>query len=124
MAKIIIYGIPNCDTVKKTLNWFKSKNINVNFHDYKRSGIAAEKLQLWIDKAGLQTVLNKASVTWKNLSVEEQLSASDTASAIIIMMENTSIIKRPIIEFGDQILIGFNQKIVEDAFKRTSKLVD
>ena len=114
MEKIIVYGIPNCDIIKKTLGWFKKNNIHVEFHDYKNSGIAKEKLTDWIKKAGLELILNKRSTTWRELPVIEQEKITDDTAAIKLMMKNTSIIKRPVIESGDKILVGYD----EAAFKK------
>jgi len=106
---ITVYGIPNCDTIKKTKDWLDEHKIKYEFHDYKKSGISKEKLTAWINKTGLEILLNKKSTTWRNLSEKEQQQANNQAAAIKIMMENNSIIKRPVIEAGDVILVGFNE---------------
>jgi len=110
MDKIKVYGIPNCDTIKKTLAWFKQHHINIEFHDYKKSGIGKEKLTVWCKKAGWEVLLNKKSTTWRSLSVSEQEKIINQSSAINLMIENTSIIKRPVIEFRDRIHIGFDEQ--------------
>ena len=88
MKKIIVYGIPNCDIIKKTFAWFKMHHINVEFHDYKNSGITIEKLAEWIKKAGLETILNKRSTTWRELPISEQQKITGPEQAIKLMMEN------------------------------------
>lgn len=90
----IIYGIKNCDTVKKALKWLEDNNIKFVFHDYKKSGINSEKLQEFIKKFGLEKVLNSKGTTWKQLSEEQK--PKDEKSAIKLMMEKTSLIKRPV----------------------------
>ena len=105
---ITVYGIPNCDTIKKTQDWLKKNKIDYRFHDYKKEGISKEKLSAWCKKAGWEVLLNKKSTTWKALSPEEQQAVTNDASAIKVMMKNNSIIKRPVIEKGDVILVGFN----------------
>lgn len=107
---MILYGIPNCDTTKKAMDWLKKHKISYEFHNYKESGISAKKLKEWCDKAGLEKVLNKRSTTWRELSAAEQESVVDTQSAIEIMKENNSIIKRPIIEYKNELLIGYDEK--------------
>ena len=72
MRTITIYGIPNCDTIKKTRDWFKQKNIEIIFHDYKKEGIGKEKLTAWCKLTGWEVLLNKKSSTWRGLSPEEQ----------------------------------------------------
>ncbi len=105
---IIVYGISNCDTIKKTFDWLKKNKIEYQFHDYKKTGISKEKLVDWSKKVGWQILLNKNSTTWKNLSQPEQQAATTENAAIKIMMKNNSVIKRPVIETGDVILVGFN----------------
>lgn len=109
MNMITVYGIPNCDMIKKTKNWLDDHNINYQFHDYKKSGISKEKLTAWSAKAGWEILLNKKSTTWRSLSTKEQQQTNNETAAIKIMMENNSIIKRPVIEAGNVILVGFNE---------------
>ncbi len=110
MANVILYGIPNCDTTKKAMNWMNKRKIAFSFHDYKTAGASKAKLEEWIAKAGLDAVFNKRSTTWKELPASEQVKASDKPGAIRLMMENTSIIKRPIIETGKELVIGYNEE--------------
>ncbi|WP_432712494.1 ArsC family reductase [Pedobacter sp.] len=106
-----VYGIPNCNTVKKALDWLTDKGIIYEFHNFKKSGISEEKLQEWCTAFGWENVLNKKGTTWRKLSAEEQQTVSDQASAIKILSEHTSAIKRPIIEQnGKAILLGFNEE--------------
>lgn len=114
---IIIYGIPNCDTIKKTLGWFTKNKIEFEFHDYKKSGISKEKLNAWCKLAGWEIVLNKKSSTWRNLPKEEQEKITNQTKAIALMQHQNSIIKRPVIEIGDKILVGFDENIFIDTFK-------
>jgi Spx/MgsR family transcriptional regulator len=107
MRNIIVYGIPNCDTIKKTLDFLKKNTIPFEFHDYKKSGISKEKLNAWCKQAGWEILLNKKSSTWRGLSIAVQQKITDQTSAIKIMMENNSIIKRPVIEKGKILLVGF-----------------
>ena len=109
MVKITVYGIPNCDTIKKTLAWFKQHKIDVGFWDYKKSGITKEKLSGWCKKSGWEVLLNKKSTTWRSLTLPEQKKITNQSSAIKLMIKNNSIIKRPVIESGDKIFIGFDE---------------
>jgi arsenate reductase len=101
---LIVYGIPNCDTVKKTVNWLKTNQIEYQFHDYKKQGITREKLENWLTQADWTTLLNRAGTTFKNLSDEQKSSIQDADSALAFMLENTSSIKRPVIERDGQII--------------------
>ena len=115
MAAIIVYGIANCDTIKKTLDWFKQKNMQIIFHDYKKDGISKAKLTAWCKLTGWQILLNKKSTTWRGLSAEEQGKVTNQTAAIQLMMNNTSLIKRPVIEIGEEILVGFKDDEIAQA---------
>ncbi|MEP7106340.1 MAG: Spx/MgsR family RNA polymerase-binding regulatory protein [Ferruginibacter sp.] len=110
MNTITVYGIPNCDTTKKTLDWYQKNNIGVDFHDYKKYGIKIEKLRKWCKELGWEKLLNKKSTTWRSLPLEEQQRVTNEKAAIHLMMEYTSIIKRPVIEMNNIIMAGFNEK--------------
>jgi arsenate reductase len=107
---ITVYGIPNCDTIKKTLDWLKKNNVEYEFHDYKKSGIAKTKLLEWCNKVSWEILLNKKSTTWKSLTAAEQEAIKNQTSAIKVMAEKNSIIKRPVIEAGNVILVGYNEE--------------
>ena len=109
MNTITVYGIPNCDTIKKTLAWYKSKNIRIDFYDYKKYGVKKEKLQEWCRQVGWQVLLNKKSTTWRSLPAAEQQLVTNETIAIKLMMEYPSIIKRPVIEMNDKVMVGFNE---------------
>lgn len=113
MEAIIVYGIPNCDTTKKTLALLKKNNISFSFHDYKLQGISKEKLEQWCSLMGWEVIFNKRSTTWRELSEAEQKKIIDQPSAIKLMMEQNSIIKRPIIEFKKKLIVGFNEKAIK-----------
>lgn len=117
MNTITVYGIPNCDTVKKTLDWFKKYKTIILFHDYKKEGISKEKLSTWSEQVGWEILLNKKSTTWRGLSAGEQNKITTKAAAIKLMQTNTSIIKRPVIEFGNHLLVGFDESKLSTIFK-------
>ncbi len=109
MEKVKVYGIPNCDTSKKALNLLKKNKVTFSFHDYKQEGISKAKLETWCKKLGWETVFNKRSTTWRELNEAEQEKVTGQAEAIKIMMEHSSIIKRPIIDINGNLLAGFNE---------------
>jgi arsenate reductase (glutaredoxin) len=105
-----VYGIKNCNTVKKTLDWLDAKGLTYEFHDYKSKGIRPEKLLDWCQQVGWEALVNKRGTTWRKLTPEEQSSVKDTPSAIALMAEKTSVIKRPLIETeGKVITLGFDE---------------
>jgi len=110
MGKIIIYGIPNCDITKKALSWLKEHKVDFVFHDYKKEGISISKLDDWCKQAEWENLLNKKSITWRSLTKAKQENVTNKAAAINLMMENNSIIKRPVIEAGNKLIIGFKEE--------------
>jgi len=113
-----VYGIPNCNTVKKARTWLDENGIAYEFHDYKKKGITAEKLQNWLTVFPWDKLVNKAGTTWKGLSDEEKAAVKDGQSAVGLMSVKTSVIKRPLIEdaTGKAISLGFSEKEFEDKF--------
>lgn len=103
---IKLYGIPNCDTIKKARKWLEENGVDYEFHNYKKDGVPEKELRTWVKQAGWETLLNRRGTTWRKLdeSVRENI---DEASAIGIMLENASIIKRPVLTNGKSLLIGF-----------------
>jgi arsenate reductase len=113
-----IYGIPNCNTVKKTLDWFKLHQLDYEFHDFKKLGISSETLEEWADKLGWETFLNKRGTTWKMLDAELQRSIVSKADAFKLMQVKPSIIKRPVIETDlGTIILGFNEDQLSELLK-------
>lgn len=109
-----VYGIPNCNTVKKALDWLKAHNIDFEFHDFKKKGITSDKLNDWCNTFGWETVLNRKGLTWKKLSKEEQSEINNQDLAVAYLIKNTSAIKRPIIEKNNiAVLISFDEENYE-----------
>ncbi|MCH7629821.1 MULTISPECIES: arsenate reductase [Novosphingobium] len=103
---ITLYGIPNCDTVKKARVWLDGKGLAYTFHDYKKQGADAAQVAGWVERAGLDKVLNKAGTTFRKLS-DETKADLDGAKAVALMVEQPSLIKRPIVEHAGGLLVGF-----------------
>jgi arsenate reductase len=113
----IVYGIKNCDTVKKALQWLNSKNIAFEFHDYKSKGISASKLKEWCKQKGWESFVNKKGTTWRQLDEAIQKKITNESSAISLMIDKTSMIKRPLIEKNGKIVaLGFNEVDYEKKF--------
>lgn len=113
---ITVYGIPNCDTVKKARTWLEGKHLEYAFHDYKKAGASADKLTRWCEKAGWETVLNRAGTTFKKLPDTAKVGL-DQKKAIALMLAQPSMIKRPIVEHKGGLLVGFKPDDWEAAFK-------
>jgi Spx/MgsR family transcriptional regulator len=110
MGKINIYGIPNCDITKKALLWLKRNKIDLAFHDYKLEGVSRSKLDDWCKQVGWEVLLNKRSTTWRSLTATEQAGITNQQEAIKTMMKHNSIIKRPVIETGSKLIVGFSEQ--------------
>lgn len=116
--QMIVYGIPNCNTVKKARTWLTDNGIDYEFHDFKKQGITAEKLQQWCAAFGWEVVLNKKGTTWKKLTPDQQAAVKDEKSAIAVLLNHTSMIKRPVVEEqGKAILISFDEELYSKLLK-------
>jgi len=111
-----VYGITNCNTVKKALDWLKANHVNYEFQDFKKLGVAPEKLQEWNDKAGYEKFLNKQGLTWKQLDPEVKESVKSSTDALKLLQQKTSMIKRPVIEDGNFLFFGFDEEVYKKHF--------
>jgi arsenate reductase (glutaredoxin) len=107
---VTIYGIKNCDTMKKARAWLDGHGVKYEFHDYKSEGIAREKLKAWSDKLGWETLFNRAGTTFRKLP-DEQKDGLNEKKALALMLEQPSMIKRPVLEAGAKLLVGFAAEI-------------
>ncbi|WP_345948799.1 MULTISPECIES: Spx/MgsR family RNA polymerase-binding regulatory protein [unclassified Mucilaginibacter] len=112
-----VYGITNCNTVKKALDWLKQHQIDFEFHDFKKLGVSTEKLDEWNQQAGYDKFLNKQGLTWKGLDSETKDSVKGAAEALPLLQQKTSMIKRPVIEDNGFLYFGFDEKVYEDHFQ-------
>jgi len=103
-----VYGIKNCNTVKKALNWLDDNNKEYVFHDYKKEPATPDQLHHWEKEVSWQRLLNKKGTSWRRLSPEQQAVVIDAESAIAVLNENNSMIKRPLIESPNGIVLGFD----------------
>lgn len=103
---ITVYGIPNCDTIKKARKWLADNGVEYTFHDYKKQGVPEKELKSWVKQLGWQPLLNTRGTTWRKLDESVRESVDET-SAIQIMLDNPSIIKRPVLSSGKTLLVGF-----------------
>jgi len=110
-----IYGIKNCDTMKKAFNWLDEKGVEYNFHDYKKNGVDEKILKKAIKEFSWEQVLNRKGMTWRKLPKDVQ-SNMDEKKAIYIALDNPSIIKRPLLIHKNKIVLGFNPETYEDVF--------
>jgi arsenate reductase len=112
---ITIYGIPNCDTMRKARAWLDAEGVAYAFHDYRQEGISKGRLEAWSEEVGWETLLNRAGTTFRALSDQDK-SAMDRKKAIRLMTAHPTLIKRPVLDIGGRILVGFKPDIYRDAF--------
>jgi len=106
---ITLYGIPNCDTVKKARAWLQATPHEVHFHDFKKAGVPADRLDAWAEAVGWERLLNRQGTTWRKLDDALRASVVDGASAKRVMLAQPSVIKRPVVEWGDgAVTVGFD----------------
>ncbi|MGZ3757678.1 MAG: Spx/MgsR family RNA polymerase-binding regulatory protein [Mucilaginibacter sp.] len=113
-----VYGITNCNTVKKALDWLKANHVNYEFHDFKKLGVSPEKLGEWDSKAGYEKFMNKQGLTWKQLDPAVKETIQTKADALQLLQQKTSMIKRPVIEDGDFLFFGFDEAAYKQHFKK------
>lgn len=105
---IILYGIPNCDTVKKSRAWLTEHGQAYAFHDFKKQGVPPDQLRQWVQALGWEKLLNRKGTTWRKLDAATQAAVTDAASAQALMQAQPSVIKRPVVQWPQGITVGFD----------------
>lgn len=116
-AVVTVYGIPNCDTVKKARAWLQAGGIAHAFHDYKKQGVPQEPLDAWLSEVGWEALLNRKGTTWRQLDAAQQVAVIDVSSARALMLAHPSVIKRPVVEHPGGVLVGFDPDAWERVFR-------
>ncbi|MCE2832428.1 MAG: ArsC family reductase [Oxalobacteraceae bacterium] len=114
---ITLYGIPNCDTVKKARTWLEQAGLSYQFHDFKKAGLDKTTVSAWLKEVPWEILVNKKGTTWRGLPDATKASVIDATSATALMLENTTVIKRPVLCTNNQVLVGFDA----DLYKKTLK---
>jgi arsenate reductase (glutaredoxin) len=115
-STITIYGIRNCDTMKKARSWLEARTVDYHFHDYKTAGIERNRLEYWCNELGWEALLNRAGTTFRKLPEADKQSL-DAHGAITLMLAYPSLIKRPVLELGGRLLVGFKPGLYESAVR-------
>ncbi len=105
---MILYGISNCDTVRKARKWLSERNVDHQYHDFRKDGLDHETVKNWLDSVGMDVLLNKRGTTWRKLPEEEKTDLSDQR-LIQLLVDNPTLIKRPVLITDQQILVGFKE---------------
>lgn len=105
---LTVYGIPNCDSVKRARAWLAEQGVEFRFHDFKKQGLPAEHLDAWLNAIGWEALLNRKGTTWRKLDEATRAAVVDAASARALMLAHASLIKRPVLEWADgSVSVGF-----------------
>jgi arsenate reductase len=112
-----LYGIPNCNTVKKARTWLTEHGIELPFHDFKKQGVSEELLKTWLKQVEWEKLVNRKGTTWRQLPDDAKAAVSDDAGAIRLMLEKPSIIKRPVLEKDGKLILGFDEAIYQSLFE-------
>ena len=112
-----LYGIPNCDTVKKARAWLATRKIEVEFHDFKKHGLSPELVQHWLQQVSSEQLINRKGLTWRGLTEEQKMAITNNTAAQQLMLDKTSVIKRPLLEHDGRLLhIGFDEAAYSKLF--------
>jgi arsenate reductase len=114
---VIMYGIKNCDTIKKARKYLEAQQVDYQFHDVRSDGINQIQLQAWVNELGWEKLINKRSTTWRNLPDETKQNINELL-ALVVMEDQPTIIKRPVLEMSDRVMVGFSEKQYDDVFKQ------
>jgi arsenate reductase len=106
MSQVTLYGIKNCDTIKKAKKWLDEQQVDYRFHDFRADGLNAEQLHAWCEELGYEVLLNKRGTTWRALP-DDVKNSIDAQSAEALMLEQPAMIKRPVLDLGDRRVVGF-----------------
>jgi arsenate reductase len=115
---ITLYGIPNCDTVKKARTWLDTNGVAYTFHDFKKAGINRDLVNGWLTQLAWDVLVNRKGTTWRALPDERKAAITDAKSATELMLESPSIIKRPVLAFGSGTHVGFSDELYQQIFKK------
>lgn len=113
-----VYGIKNCDTVKKALVWLESHDLSYEFNDFKKIGLSRELFDRWVNLHGWESLINRRGTTWRKLSEEEKSHVVDADTAFQVLSAHTSAIKRPVVDAGEKVLLGFDAEEYTLSFLR------
>jgi len=120
---ITVYGIPNCDTVKRARAWLGERGIDYSFHDFRKQGVPEAALDAWLKSPGWESVLNRRGTTWRQLDDATRAAVTDAASARPVLLAHPSLIKRPVVQWrpGDAASVGFDASRWEELSRATSR---
>ena len=117
---ITLYGIPNCDTVKKARSWLLENGVGFTFHDFKKEGLARVTAAAWLDQRDWTVLVNRKGTTWRTLTAQQQAEVVDRDSALALMLAQTAVIKRPVLAGAGALQVGFTPALYAEVFAGAS----
>jgi len=112
----VVFGIENCDQVRRARQWLRAQGVDARFHDFRRDGLDRAMLERWLSHVPWDSLLNRRGLTWRRLAVEQRQQVVDQASAVDVMLAEPTLVKRPVLETGERLLIGFSEQAWRTAF--------
>lgn len=116
MAGAILYGIESCDQVRKARQWLRAHGVDVRFHDFRKEGLPPALLQRWLARLPWDALVNRRGLTWRRLDPARRAQIVDQASAVEALLEDPTLVKRPVLESGEHLLVGFSEPAYAAAF--------
>ena len=116
--EVVLYGIENCDQVRKAKQWLKAQAIAFQFHDFRRDGLTSELLAGWISHVPWDALLNRRGISWRKLDEDRRHRIVDQSSAVELMLELPTVIKRPVLQVGNHLLVGFSEPVLRSTFEQ------
>ncbi len=117
MPEVVVFGIDNCDHVRKARAWLRARNIEHRFHDLRRDGLDAQQLSCWLGRVPWDSLLNRRGLTWRTLDAQRRAAVTDQASASELMLEEPLLVKRPVLQMPGQIVVGFSEALYAGLFE-------
>jgi Spx/MgsR family transcriptional regulator len=118
---VVVYGIDSCDQVRKARSWLRAQGVAFRFHDFRADGLDASLLARWMGHLPWDALLNKRGLSWRQLDASRRASVVDQSSACELMLANPTLVKRPVLEAGDRIVVGFSEPIYRNLFAEPSQ---
>lgn len=116
MPEVVVYGIENCDQVRKARAWLRAHGCAHRFHDFRRDGLDADRLAGWLGRVPWDSLLNRRGLAWRKLDPARRAEVTDAASAAELMLADPTLVKRPVLEHADGIVVGFSETVYDSLF--------
>jgi len=120
MDEVVVYGIETCDQVRKARAWLRAHHVAFRFHDFRKDGLDAQRLSTWLGRVPWDSLLNRRGQAWRKLDPQRRATITDQTSAAELMLADPTLIKRPVLQAGDRLLVGFSEPLYAGVFGATA----